>query len=176
MSSSDPSLVTSLGDCGAVVRPFQPGDLPKLQAIREAAFAPVFLSFRNLVGKEIAELALARAEDEQRKLLADLAAEDTSHHLFVVLLRDEIVGFVMFSVDDAKKLGEIGLNAVRPDHADKGIGTAMYVFALRRLKELGAKAVEVGTGGDPSHAAARRAYEKAGFRVAIPSVHMYCML
>jgi hypothetical protein len=31
----------------------------------------------------------------------------------------------------------------------------------------------VGTGGDPSHAPARRAYEKAGFDREIPSVWMY---
>ena len=31
----------------------------------------------------------------------------------------------------------------------------------------------VGTGGDPSHAPARRAYEKAGFGPAIPSLYYY---
>lgn len=35
------------------------------------------------------------------------------------------------------------------------------------------EAATVGTGGDPSHAAARRAYEKAGFDAVIPSVWMF---
>jgi hypothetical protein len=34
----------------------------------------------------------------------------------------------------------------------------------------------VSTGGDPSHAPARRAYEKAGFGPAIPSVSLYKLL
>lgn len=172
-SSRDPALPMALGDSGAEIRPFEPGDLPRLQAIREAAFAPVFRSFRALVGKGIAEAAFAQAEDEQRKLLADIAVDGSGHHLFVVLLGPEIVGFIAFTADDAKKLGEIGLNAVLPHHAGKGIGTAMYRFALGRLRQLGMVAAEVGTGGDSSHAAARRAYEKAGFGSTIVSVHMY---
>jgi hypothetical protein len=31
----------------------------------------------------------------------------------------------------------------------------------------------VGTGGDRSHAPARRAYEKAGFIVGLPSIYLY---
>jgi hypothetical protein len=31
----------------------------------------------------------------------------------------------------------------------------------------------VGTGGDPGHAAARRAYEKAGYHAAVPAVHYF---
>jgi hypothetical protein len=34
----------------------------------------------------------------------------------------------------------------------------------------------VGTGGDPSHAPARRAYAKAGFGPAIPSLTLYRLL
>ncbi|WP_437957583.1 GNAT family N-acetyltransferase [Sorangium sp. So ce119] len=66
----------------------------------------------------------------------------------------------------------IGLNAVDPAHAGKGIGTAMYEFALARMRQSGMKVATVATGGDPSHAPARRAYRKAGFDVEIPSVWM----
>lgn len=34
----------------------------------------------------------------------------------------------------------------------------------------------VSTGGDPSHAPARRAYEKAGFGPGLPSVYLYRVL
>ncbi len=33
-----------------ILRAFHPDDLPALQAVRQAAFAPVFRSFRDLVG------------------------------------------------------------------------------------------------------------------------------
>jgi hypothetical protein len=39
--------------------------------------------------------------------------------------------------------------------------------------KAGMRVATVGTGGDPSHAPARRAYEKAGFNLQIPSVWMY---
>jgi hypothetical protein len=46
----------------------------------------------------------------------------------------------------------------------------MYEFAIAQMKEAGMRVATVGTGGDPSHAPARRAYEKVGFAVQIPSV------
>ena len=49
----------------------------------------------------------------------------------------------------------------------------MYGFALQRMREAGMTAATVGTGGDPSHAPARRAYEKAGFGPALPTVYFY---
>ena len=57
-----------MNDC-CHIRPFQQADLPTLQKIREAAFAPVFASFRKLVGEEIAQVAFAAAEEEQAALL-----------------------------------------------------------------------------------------------------------
>ena len=44
---------------------------------------------------------------------------------------------------------------------------------MKALKAAGMQLATVGTGGDPSHAPARRAYEKAGFSVHIPSIYMY---
>jgi len=49
----------------------------------------------------------------------------------------------------------------------------MYECATDRLRELGMRVAEVGTGGDPSHAPARRAYAKAGFGPGIPNVYLY---
>ena len=161
---------------GPSIRPFEPGDLPAMQRIRQAAFAPVFQSFREIVGERIATLALADADAEQAKLLEDICAADSGHRVLVVILGDEIVGFVSFTIDAAKRTGEIGLNAVHPDHAGRGIGTEMYDYVLARMKELGVAVATVGTGGDPSHAPARRAYEKAGFGPAIPSIYLYRLL
>jgi GNAT superfamily N-acetyltransferase len=70
-------------------------------------------------------------------------------------------------------VGEIGLNAVDPAHARSGIGSAMYEFALGRMKGAGMKVATVGTGGDPSHAPVRRAYRKVGFDAEIPTVWMF---
>jgi hypothetical protein len=46
----------------------------------------------------------------------------------------------------------------------------MYNFAITRMQEAGMRVAPGATSGDASHAPARRAYEKAGFTVHIPSV------
>jgi hypothetical protein len=107
-----------------LIRAYAHGDLPALQAVRAAAFAPVFASFRAIVGPEIAALGLTTAEQEQADLLDAIASPDSGH-------------------------------------------------AIATLKAAGMQLATVGTGGDPSHAPARRAYEKAGFNVHLPSIYMY---
>jgi ribosomal protein S18 acetylase RimI-like enzyme len=152
------------------IRPFDPDDLPAMQRVRQAAFEPVFRSFRDIVGERIAVIAFADADTEQAKLLDDICAAGSGHHVVVMTLDGEIVGFVSFTADIEKRTGEIGLNAVHPDHAGRGFGTRMYAHVLARMRELGMAVATVGTGADPSRATARRAYEKAGFNAAIPSL------
>ena len=121
-----------------------------------------------------AAIAFARADEEQAKLLEDICADGSKHRVLVAMVGETIAGFVSFTADAA--MGEIGLNAVHPDHAGRGIGTFVYEVALARMKDLGVVVATVGTGGDASHAPARRAYEKAGFGAAVPSVYLYRLL
>jgi GNAT superfamily N-acetyltransferase len=158
------------------IRSFEAADLETIQRIRAAAFEPIFRSFREIVGETVAALALGRADAEQAELLANLCDSKSRQHVYVALIDNEIVGFVSFSLDAERRIGEIGLNAVHPDHAGRGIGTALYDFAIDRMKRSGMLLATVGVGGDPSHAPARRAYEKAGFGPALPSVWMYRVL
>ena len=158
------------------IRPFRPADLPAMQEVRRLAFAPVFQSFRDIVGEEIARRAFSDADAEQARLLETLCGTGSSHQVFVVTVSEEVVGFVSLSLDEKHQMGEIGLNAMHPAHAGQGLGAAMYTFALERMKSAGMKVATVGTGGDPSHAPARRAYEKVGFGPAIPSVWLYRLL
>lgn len=153
-------------------RPAGPADEGRLQAIRRAAFAPVFASFRAILGEELYVLVQQRDDDAQEGLLSALVRGEPSWSLYVAHAGGEIVGFVTIRLDPERHLGEIGLNAVDPERAGKGAGTAMYTFALELMRAAGMKAATVGTGGDPSHAPARRAYEKAGFAVGIPTLWM----
>ena len=156
-----------------LIRAYAPSDLPTLHTIRAAAFAPVFASFRAIVGPEIAALGLATAEQEQAELLDAIAKPDSDHTIAVAETNGVIAGFVSWKPNIAPGTGEITLNAVHPDHGGKGIGTALYEHALAALKAAGMQLATVGTGGDPSHAPARRAYEKVGFSVGLPSVYLY---
>lgn len=147
-------------------------DAGRLEAIRQAAFAPVFASFRAILGNEIYDLAQAPEDATQAKLLASMFTPASDWELYVAEVASEIVGFVSVQINRDTKVGEIGLNAIDPSYAGRGIGTEMYNFSVSRMKEAGMKVATVATGGDPSHAPARRAYRKAGFLVEIPSVWM----
>jgi ribosomal protein S18 acetylase RimI-like enzyme len=83
------------------------------------------------------------------------------------------VGFVTCYADDRSRIGEIGNNAVYPDVQGRGVGPRLYEYAFGRLRERGMRYVRVSTGGDPAHAPARRAYEKAGIGVQLPGVEYY---
>ncbi len=155
------------------IRKAEAEDLARLQAIRAAAFEPVFRSFRNILGERIAAVALAGAEREQANLLDQICGKESSEDLLVVEHGGEIVAFCAIRCDRASKVGEIGLNAVHPACQGRGVGAWMYEAALARLRAAGMQVATVGTGGDPSHAPARRAYEKAGFGPTIPSQYMY---
>ena len=125
-----------------------------------------------MLGDEIYDLAQRSSDEAQEELLASLMAGESNWTLHVAQSTDEIVGFVAVKLDRETHVGEIGLNAVDPLHTDRGFGTAMYEFAVTFMKDAGMKVATVATGGDPSHAPARRAYLKAGFAAEIPSVWM----
>ena len=153
-----------------VMRPVRADDPPHLDRVRQAAFAPVFASFRAILGDDIYALAQAREDEAQGELLVALLAPESGWEVYVAEVASTVVGFVSLQLNHDTQVGEIGLNAVYPDHAGQGVGTAMYAFAIARMKAAGMRVATVATGGDPSHVPARRAYEKAGFTVHIPSV------
>ena len=90
-------------------------------------------------------------------------------------LAGEVVGFITFTLDRERKIGVIGNNAVRPEHAGKGIGSAQYLAVLEIFRREGMQFACVTTGLDEAHAPARRAYEKVGF-VPVLSFVEYMMV
>lgn len=158
-----------------IFRESKRNDLPILEEIREKAFAPIFASFQKILGEQIYALAQEPEDIQQSELLRAMFSPDTVWQIYVAELSDEIVGFITIRLDHETKVGEIGLNAVHPSHSGVGIGTEMYKFATKIMKSNGMLVATVATGGDPSHAPARRAYEKSGFNVQISSVWM-CQL
>jgi GNAT superfamily N-acetyltransferase len=154
------------------IRDYAPADLARLHEIRTAAFAPVYASFRAIVGERIAPLAFGGEEEAQGRHLEELCVGDASR-VFVAEHQGRIVGFVAITLDRDKGMGELGLNAVDPDCAGQGVGEVLYRHALEQMRQAGMKVAFVGTGGDESHAAARRAYAKVGFDRMLPTQWLY---
>jgi ribosomal protein S18 acetylase RimI-like enzyme len=155
------------------IRAFQSDDLPVIQSIRKRAFQPIYDSFRDLVGEDVFRLEFSDWDQAQGDYLESICAKNSGKEIYVATLDEAVVGFIGLSMNQASRRGEVDLNAVDPGHQGGGIGEFMYQFAIRRMQSAGMKVVKVSTGGDSSHAAARRAYEKAGFNVFIPSITMY---
>jgi GNAT superfamily N-acetyltransferase len=155
-----------------VFRRYAVSDRDAVLAICIAAFEPIHDGFRVELGADLFDLWYSDWRLEYAKTLDNHDVENAANRLHVMIIEGEIVGFV-FAAVDAKGRGEIGLNAVAPVWQGKGLGHALYEHALADLKQRGALAVCVGTGGDAAHAAARSAYRRTGFERAIPSVYLF---
>lgn len=91
-----------------------PDDFESLDLIRAAAFAPVFASFRSLVGAPIADIAFRYAEREQHDDLQRLLVSGEGRAVLVASANGAAVGFCAYTWKSETGIGEIGLNAVHP--------------------------------------------------------------
>jgi ribosomal protein S18 acetylase RimI-like enzyme len=153
------------------IRPYKDNDWQSVLDICLLAFAPIHQSFEDLLGTDLFRLVYPDWKASHERYLRSLADTD-KHRLFVADENGALVGFIHYEVGADGQSGTIGLNAVHPAYQRRGVGTMMYRHVLEIMKTAGIKYVQVGTGGDPSHVAARRAYEKFGF-VSLPLVHYY---
>jgi ribosomal protein S18 acetylase RimI-like enzyme len=161
-----------------VVRALEPADVEMLVEIAVAAWTPIYAWYRQAMGEELFAAAFPDWPAEKARQVRSACASPRSEAarsaiVGVAELDGRIAGFVTCYADLHSGIGEIGNNAVRPDVRGRGIGPRMYEYAFARLRERGMRYVKVGTGGDPAHAPARRAYEKAGFDIQLPGVEYY---
>lgn len=77
---------------------------------------------------------------------------------------DRIAGFVMWRVDPTDLVGEVANLAVHPDFQGHGIARLLMEHAIETLRSEGMRSIKVFTGLDVNHEAARRLYERLGFR------------
>lgn len=151
-------------------RPYAEPDREHVLAICLAAFTPIHAGFEAALGPAIFAAEYGDWRAGYAATLEELARDGG---LYVAEEAGAVVGFVHVTVDPGRGMGEIGLNAIDPPHQRRGVGRAMYRFALAELARLGARYATVGTGGDVAHAPARAAYAAVGFDRAIPSIHYF---
>lgn len=154
----------------AYIRPFAAADLDDLVALTLLAFEPIFASFERILGPSIFPIVYPDWRKTQADLVLQMNRNDKLH-LVVAEVDGQVAGFIAYEFHE-DETGEVYFLAVHPDYQSHGVGTELNLFALEKLKEGGAKLAVVGTGGDESHAPARRSYEKAGY-TALPLVRYY---
>jgi len=153
------------------IRSFNSRDINDLVQLSLLAFEPVFISFEQILGPKIFPVIYPDWRKSQKEGVEKVSSNEKIT-LWVAEVDGKVVGFVAYELYENDKTGEVQLLAVHPEYQNHGIGTELNTFALQRMKESGMKMAVVGTGGDVSHAPARRSYEKAGY-TALPLVRYY---
>ena len=154
------------------IRPVCDNDVDALVRFSLLAWEPVFRSFKQMLGPKIYPIIYPDWKTTQREEIEKVCRDGEKYNVWVAELAGLVVGFVALTLNMETKRGEIYFLAVHPDHQNLGIGTELNNFALGEMKASGMTMAELGTGGDPSHAPARRSYEKAGY-TALPLVRYY---
>ena len=158
------------------IRPYSSDDLEDIVRLSLKAWEPVFASFKQILGPEIFPVVYPDWEASQREEIEKTCKDTGKTTTLVADVDGTVAGFAACILNNSTRVGEIYFLAVHPEFQNRGIGTALNNHGLQLMKESGMIVAKVGTGGDPSHAPARKAYEKAGFKRAIPAVHYYKLL
>lgn len=147
------------------------GDVLAIVDLSIHAWAPVFESFRNVLGSSIFLHIYPEWKSNQARAV-ETQVTGENECTSVAEVDSNVVGFVSWSLDRASSTGEVQMLAVHPKFQRRGIGGQLNDLALTRFRTAGMAMAVVGTGGDPGHAPARRSYERAGY-TALPIVRYY---
>ena len=154
------------------IRPVGGNDVEDLVRLSLLAWTPVFGSFERILGHNIYASIWPEWRTSQRAAVETVCKGDEKTAVWVAEWDGKVVGFLAYELNLEGKTGEIQLLAVHPDHQNLGIGTELNRFALKKMQQGGMKLAIAETGGDPSHAPARRSYEKAGY-TGLPLVRYF---
>ncbi|MFC1961402.1 GNAT family N-acetyltransferase [Chloroflexota bacterium] len=154
------------------IRPYIDADLDAIVKLSLLAFEPVFASFAEIMGPEIYPLVYPNWRKSQARDVAETCQDTAKISTVVAEINGAVVGFLCYTLREKDSTGEIYLLAVHPDYQNHDIGTKLNNHALQEMQAAGMTRAEVATGGDDSHAPARRSYEKTGF-TALPLVRYY---
>jgi ribosomal protein S18 acetylase RimI-like enzyme len=146
------------------IRPVSDNDVADVVQISLLAWAPVFASFEQILGPAIYPILYPDWKKGQQQAVEAVCRQEDMNDVWVAEFKGRVVGFIAYQLDRKTETGEVTLLAVLPEYQNRGIGTELNKFVLNKMKESGMKMARVDTGGDQSHAPARRSYAKAGYR------------
>ena len=157
-----------------IIRNSTEQDIDAICEIAVKQWSAIYVGYAERLGQELYDL-VTKSDPLGRKeaIIRELAGD--REHCIVTEIDGKVVAFAHYLVEEVNGnlIGELGNNAVSADYKGRGIAGKQYDVIFERMKALGCVAVKVHTGLDDGHAAARRAYEKAGFEKNLPSVMYY---
>ena len=158
-----------------MIRPYKVEDLQIIMDLGNRAWREIYKMFRETYGRILFEQIVPDETTEKGNQIKR-HCEQCPEWIYVCEEGGQIVGFVTFTLDSKRKIGEIGNNAVDPVCGLKEIGQQMYKAVLDYFRSQNMAYATVGTGLDCAHARARKAYERAGFNIRHETVDYYMKL
>ena len=154
------------------IRLYRDDDLDAIVQLSLLAWEPVFHSLEHVLGYNIFALLQPDWRDGQAKGVASACQDREKYTTLVAEVDGVVAGFLAYTLKHEEQTGYVDLLAVHPGYQNRGVGVALNNAALEQIRESGMKLAIVETGGDPGHAPARRAYEKAGY-TGLPIVRYF---
>jgi ribosomal protein S18 acetylase RimI-like enzyme len=148
----------------------RPGDVPRLKEI-------VALSWKDqgvahILEKRYGQMG-GRPWIEWKWPQVETACKQRPKQVLVSEVNGEVAGFAVYLLDQERKIGTVGNNAVDPKFRGHGIGKKQIERMMQIFREKGMKFADVTVGLNEGHAAARAVYEKAGFETVTDSRYMF---
>ena len=160
----------ALSSSPVTLRAYRATDLPALLDIAVAAWGPIYALYLDLLGPELFAIVYTDWQTEKRRQIESACQGEHGAKVIVAERDGQPIGFVSYYINHETGVGEIGNNAVAPQHQGEGVGQRLYEQALAAMRQEGMRCASVDTGLDAAHAPARRAYEKAGFQRGLPGI------
>ena len=154
------------------IRSFVDSDIDAIVQLSLLAWEPVFNSFPQILGPKIYSILYPDWQKSQKEGVETICTDKEKFNTLVAVCDKKVVGFLAYELKKENETGGVILLAVHPEYQNDGIGTELNTIALQKMKAAGMKMVVVETGGDESHAPARRSYKKAGY-TAMPIVRYF---
>jgi len=161
-----------LGEMVFKIRVYSDHDLDAIIQLSLSAWEPIFCSFEQILDSQIYQILYPDWRKSQEDGVGTVCRNKGKYKTLVAERDGQVVGFVAYELNLENKRGEVVLLAVDPDYQNDGIGTELNLRALEAMKAAGMELAVVETGGDESHAPARRSYEKAGY-TGLPLVRYF---
>ena len=146
------------------IRELAPDEIERIGEIAVEAWEPAYEAYHENMGEELFE---AKYGDwrEHKASQVKRQYQKRPGTVRVAEVDGAVAGFVTFSVDSEKGIGEIGNNAVDPAFQGRGIATRLYRHVLAEFRDRDLEFAEVSTGLGEEYAPARQAYENVGFDI-----------
>ena len=95
------------------VRKVRSDDIEKIARIAVIAWEPIYAAYMEDIGKDLFDIMHSGWREEKARQVR-AKAERQPEQVYVSEINDRIIGFTSFNIDEDRKVGEIGNNAVLP--------------------------------------------------------------